>query len=105
VATVSEWTTDMSIVLGAGTTAELVDFIIAAGLAGTDPQQTHADIQARYKISPADAELAIDRTYGGVFRAKTRNAQNKPDRTDDPIAFESYERAQRDAAIIRKLYP
>lgn len=97
------WTSDMTIVLGNGTVGELVDFIIETGLAGADPQQTCGEIQARFRISPEDAELAMDRTYGGIVRAKTKNPLNRPDPETDPIAFESYERARRDETIIQRL--
>lgn len=93
----------MTIVLGTGTVVELVDFIINAGLAGVDPQQTCGEIQTRFRISPEDAELAMDRTYGGIVRAKTKNPLNRPDHDTDPIAFESYERARRDETITQRL--
>lgn len=93
----------MTIVLGSGTVVELVDFIIKAGLAGADPQQTFGEIQMRFRISPEDAELAMDRTYGGIVRAKTKSPNNRPDRETDPIAFESYDRARRDETIIQRL--
>lgn len=93
----------MTIVLGTGTVVELVDFIIKAGLAGVDPQQTFDEIQTQFRISPEDAELAMDRSYGGIARAKTKNPLNRPDPEADPIAFASYERARHDETIIQRL--
>lgn len=99
--TPSGWTEDMTIELGAGTISELVDFIIEAGFAGTGPEQTCSAIQSRFEISLEDAELAMDRTYGGIVRAATNNPVNEPDPASDPIAYESYGRAKRDATILR----
>lgn len=97
------WTDDMTIVLGSGTIVELVDVIIDARIAGIDPERTLITIQERFRVSPDDAALAIDRTYGGIVRAKTKNPVNCPDQRKDPIAFESYERARRDSTLIERM--
>jgi hypothetical protein len=99
------WTDDMTIVLGTGTIAELVDFIITEGLARTPAEMTCVAIQARFRISPDDAALAMDRTYGGIVRAGTAAPANCPDPQTDPIAFESHQRVRRDATIIKQLRP
>lgn len=95
----------MRIVLGTGTIVELVDFIISAGLAGTSTEMTRAEIQTRFRIAPEAADLAMDRTYGGIVRAKTKNPRNQPDRETDPIAYEGYERARSDETILQRLLP
>jgi hypothetical protein len=91
----------MNIVLGTGTIVELVDFIIRATLSRDATAQIRDAIQTRFQISSEDADLALDRTFGGIVRASTENPRNRPDPETDPIAFESYERARRDQTIIR----
>jgi hypothetical protein len=93
----------MNIELGVGTYAELVAFIIDAGLAGTPGEQTWREIQARFQISGDDASLAMDRTYGGLVRAGTTSPANRPDEVEDPMALLSYERGRLDPSIIKRL--
>ena len=66
---------------------------------------TCVEIQTRFRIYPEAADLAMDRTYGGIVRAKTKNPGNQPDQETDPIAYEGYERARRDETILQRLLP
>lgn len=85
--------------------ADLVDFMIAAALGGTRKDEIERGLMERFGISPADAALVRDRTFGGIFRAGTRSHENRPDRAKDAIAWASYERANRDKSIIKRLFP
>jgi hypothetical protein len=100
------WTDDMSIVLPPGrTVAELVEHVIQAALGQTPQDELARDVEARFGLSRDDAALALDRTFGGIVRAATRNPENRPSRDKDPVAWTSFHRATRDPSIIAALYP
>jgi hypothetical protein len=84
---------------------EVVDFVLMRSQSGTVGQPLLTELQAEFLITSDDAELAVDRIYGGVLRAGTRNSANRPERIQDPLAWISYGRAVDDPSIISKLFP
>ena len=100
------WTDDMSIAIPGGqTVGQLVDRTLALLLSGAPRRDAVGALVAEFGLPEADAELAVDRTLGGVVRAATRNEANRPDRTKDPVAWESFQRAASDRSIIARLRP
>jgi hypothetical protein len=100
------WTEDMTFPLPDGVTEEqIVDLVIDAALSQTPDDQTEQRLVTSLGLDPADAALARDRVYGGIFRAATRNPANRPDRSNDPLAFLSFQRAFNDGSIVARVYP
>lgn len=96
----------MTIPLPPGRTVdEIVEFVIKSGLSGTPDLQTEQALVATFGISPGDAALVRDRVFGGIVRAATGNAANRPDATKDPFACRSYDRATREHSLISAIYP
>ena len=83
----------MSVELPAGRTVEeLVDYILLATEQSRQNEMVVAELSAEFGLTNEDAELSIDRVYGGVARARTGNQANCPDRNKDPIAWVSFQR-------------
>ena len=83
----SEWTDDLTIQLPpARMVAHVVDFVLRSALRGTTAEEIDALLAAELGLSPDDAELARDRSFGGLVRAATRNPPNCPDAGTDPVA-------------------
>ncbi len=100
------WTDDMIIPLPPGRTAEeVVEFVLQAALRGTPDNETEGLLVAEFLLSPDDAALARDRSFGGLVRAATRNPENCPNRDKDPIAWESFQRGTRDPSLVARIYP
>lgn len=98
-------TYDMSVPLPPErTVAEVVDLVLGHG-PPYDSDAIDAKLSAEFSLSAGDAALARDRTFGGVVRAATRNIANRPDPVDDPIAYESFERAWNDPSIVARHRP
>ncbi len=81
-----------------------MDFVIEQQVAKVPAESTVQELAARFVIED-DAEFALDRVLGGIVRAATGNAANCPDRTKDPVAWTSYQRAIREPAIIAAIRP
>jgi hypothetical protein len=100
------WTDDMNVPLPPGRTVEdVAEFVIQAALRGTPDDTTEQLLGAEFAFSPEDAALARDRAFGGIVRASTGHSANRPDRTKDPIAWETFRRATNDPTIIARIYP
>ena len=100
------WTDDMTIPLPTGrTAAEVVEFVIQAALGGTPDEVIEGRLAAEFALSPDDAALARDRSFGGLVRAATRIAANCPARDKDPLAWESFHRGMRDRSLVARIYP
>ena len=100
------WTDDMNITIPSGhPIEEIVEFIIAAEMRKQAGELTETELVQTFFLSPEDAVLAIDRVCGGVVRAATQNEANRPDKTKDPLAYHSYNRAALDPTIITTIYP
>jgi hypothetical protein len=99
------FTDDCSVQLRPGCTLEgLVDFVIDQQLAKVSADSTVQALARRFVIED-DAVFALDRVLGGIVRAATGNPANCPDRTKDPVAWVSYQRALRQPEIIRAIRP
>lgn len=100
------WTDDMNVPLPPGRTVdEVVEHVIRNALAGVGDEETERQLAEAFALSSEDAALARDRTFGGIVRAATRNAQNCPDRAKDPMAWTSFQRATADPSIVARIYP
>ncbi|MFG1839565.1 hypothetical protein ACGFH8_14130 [Micromonospora sp. NPDC049175] len=101
-----EWTDDLTIPLPPGrTVAELVDLVLRETLLGTSGDELDQQLVTEFGLSHEDAELARDRSLGGLVRAATGNSRNQPDRGKDPMAWESFERGRRDPSLVARIYP
>ena len=100
------WTDDMNVPLPPGRTVdEVVAHVIQNALTGVDSAETARQLADIFELSQDDAALSIDRTFGGIVRASTRDAQNCPNRLKDPMAWTSFQRATADPSIIARIYP
>ena len=99
-------TDDMTVALPPGRTmAEVVEVVIQEALGGSPDEETERRLTAEFDLSPDDAFLARDRTFGGLVRAGTRIPENCPSPVKDPVAWESYQRGTRDPSLVARLYP
>ena len=100
------WTDDLSIVLQEGQTLEeLVEHVIQATLQRESVSSIEHGLMTRFKLSEDDADLARDRTLGGIVQAATKNPENCPSQEKDPVAWTSFHRAIREPSIIGAIYP
>jgi len=100
------WTDDMTIPLPPGQTVEAIgEFVIQHEISRSSGDDIVQALVNRFHLSPDDAALVSDRVLGGIVRAATGNAANRPDPAKDPFAFFSYERARRDHRIIIAIRP
>ena len=100
------WTDDLTIPLQEGQTMdELVEFIIQALLGQEVRSKIEQDLMTIFKLSEDDADLARDRTLGGIVRAATKNPENCPHYEKDPVAWTSFHRATLEPSIIAAIYP
>lgn len=88
------WTDNLSVNLRPDRTLdELVTDIFATREEGRQHELVIAHLRDEFGLSVEGTELAIDRVCGGIVRAMTGNRANCPDRTKDPIAWMSFQRA------------
>lgn len=89
-----DWTDNLSVSLRAGRTVdELVDCIFLAIEQSRKHEALIAELGLEFGLSHDDAEVAVDRVCGGIFRARTGNRANCPDRLKDPVAWVSFQHA------------
>jgi hypothetical protein len=101
-----EWTDDLTIRLPPGrTVAELVDLVLQSALRGVPAEEMNRLLGAEFRLSAEDAELARDRSFGGLVRAASRNPLNCPARDKDPLAWESFQRGTHDPSLVARIYP
>ncbi len=87
-----EWTEDLSVPLGRGTSARgLVLYLRAADREGARRRDVLEVLTERFALSFDDARLAMDRVEGGVVRAGSGIPENEPDPVKDPLAWTSYQ--------------
>lgn len=100
------WTDDMSIEVTAGHTLDaLVEHILQAEIQKIPHENTVAYVMHEFALSEDDAELAWDRTLGGLVRAASKNDANCPSREKDPVAWISYHRCRQEPALITAIRP
>ncbi len=86
-------TEDMHAKLRAGCIVEdLVSYILAAKEEGRPYNVLIVELMEKFGLSEDDADLSLDRVDPGVFRADL-GAHHCPKRYDDPIAWETFQRA------------
>jgi hypothetical protein len=102
----SGWTDDLTIQLPPGrTVTELVEFVLQSALRGTTAEQIDRLFAGEFGLSPDDAELARDRSFGGLVRAATRNPLNCSESGKDPVAWESFQRGMHDPSLVARIFP
>lgn len=100
------WTDDLNINLAQGRTVEeLVEYIIDAAIRHDATTDVTNRLMSHFGLSQPDAELAVDRTMGGVVRAATGRADNCPNNEKDPVAWASYHKCLKRPELILRLYP
>jgi len=100
------WTDDMNIAVGDGhSLEELVDYVLQSTVHGQTKAAMVEHLSEAFRLSPVDAELALDRAYGGVVRAATGQAANRPNKDKDPVAWISFQRCSKQPELIAAIYP
>jgi len=72
--------------------AELVDFTFAQNHADLPHAAKVSNIASEFGITPAAAELTLDRVAGGIVLAAFGDNLSSPDSRTDPIAYHSFQR-------------
>jgi hypothetical protein len=85
------------------TLEDLVEFILQAEVRKVPSAAIVAELVTKFGLSVEYAELAWDRTLGGLLRAAT--AANCPEQKKDPVAWISYQRCKREPALIAAIRP
>ena len=66
------WTDDMTIVVPTGRSLDdLVEYVLQSTVRKDTPTNIIQYLKKEFGLTQSDAELALDRTYGGVVRAAT----------------------------------
>jgi len=100
------WTDDMTIVVPTGRSLDdVVDYVLQSTIRGVSPAKMVAQLSVEFGLTQADAELALDRTYGGVVRAATGQKSNCPTRDKDPVAWLSFQKCLTQPDLIAAIYP
>ncbi len=100
----SAWVDDLTIPLPPGrTVGEVVDFVLSSALRGAPARAMNRQVAAEFGLSPEHAELARDRSFGGLVRAAT--ALDCPPRDTDPVAWECFQRCATDPSLVTRIYP
>ena len=95
---------DVSIDLPDGVThQDLNRFVVEQFLAGVEDLE--GALVSTYGLSPKDAFLARERTFGGIVRAATDNPANEPDPRLDPVAHSSYALTKANRWVVDAVYP
>ena len=100
------WTDDMTIAVPAGRSLDdVVDYCLQATIRKEAPEKMVQYLTAEFGLAKSDAELALDRTCGGVVRAATGRQDNCPAREKDPMAWLSFQRCLKQPELIAAIYP
>jgi|SRR5580765_1164444 hypothetical protein len=100
------WTDDMTIVVPNGRSLDdIVDCVLQAKIRQETPSNTVHHLIAEFGLTQSDAELALDRTYGGVVRAATGRLDNSPQKEKDPMAWTSFQRCLKQPELVAAIYP
>ena len=100
------WTDDCSVALPTGRSVDdVVNLVLACKRKQLSYGVTIAELTA-FGLSVEDAEVAIDRVCGGLFRAAVNPCKrNEPSRRKDPLAHASYHRARADPSLTELAVP
>lgn len=100
---VQGWTDDLTIRMPPNrTVAELVDFVLQSAIRGIQAERIVRRLAKEFGLSKGDAELACDRSFGGLVRAAARDPRNCPQQTKDPVAWESFRRGRSDPSLLAR---
>ena len=100
------WTDDMTIVVPTGRSLhDIVDYVLQATIRRETPSNIVQHLTTEFGLTQGDAELALDRTCGGVVRAVTRRRENCPQKEKDPLAWLSFHRCLNQPELIGAIYP
>ena len=100
------WTDDMTIVVPTGRSLdEIVDYVLQGMIRRETRSNMVKHMTREFGLTQGDAELALDRTCGGVVRAATGRLDNCPQREKDPMAWISFQRCLEQPELIAALYP
>jgi hypothetical protein len=100
------WTDDMTIVVPTGRSLDdIVDYVLQATIQRETPSNMVRHLTTEFGLTQGDAELALDRTCGGVVRAATGRRDNCPPKEKDPMAWLSFQRCLKQPELIGALYP
>ena len=100
------WTDDMRVAVPAGQSlAGIVDYILQAAVRRETPNTMTRRLIQEFGLTQSDAELALDRTCGGVVRAATGQLENCPPKEKDPVAWLSFQRCLKQPELIGAIYP
>lgn len=100
------WTDDMNIAMApGGSLEELVDYVLQSTVRRDAKATMVQHLSVEFGLTPADAELALDRVYGGVVRAATGQMANCPAKDRDPVAWVSFQKCLKQRDLIAAIYP
>jgi len=100
------WTDDMNIAVGNGhSLEELVDYVLQSTASSDGKAAMVEHLSHEFGLSQADAELALDRAYGGMVRAVTGQTANCPAKDKDPVAWISFHKCLKQPELIAAISP
>lgn len=100
------WTDDMTIVVPTGRSLDdIVDYVLRATIRRETPDNMVRHLVEEFGLTQSDAELAWDRTCGGVVRAATGHQENCPSKDKEPLAWLSFQRCLKQPELIGAIYP
>jgi hypothetical protein len=100
------WTDDMTIAVPTGCSLDdIFDYVLQATIRRETPTSMVRHLTTEFGLTQGDAELALDRTCGGVVRAATGRHENCPPREKDPMAWLSFQRCLKQPELIGAIYP
>src|SRR5215510_7225640 len=100
------WTDDMTIAVPTGRSLDdVVDYCLQATIRKETTEKMFQHLTTEFGLTQRDAELALDRTCGGVVRAATGPQDNCPAREKDPMAWLSFQRCLKQPELIGAIYP
>ncbi|HMI53404.1 MAG TPA: hypothetical protein VK525_17960 [Candidatus Saccharimonadales bacterium] len=100
------WTDDMTIAVPTGQSLEgIVDYVLQAAVQRETSSEVVQRLVTEFGLTHGDAELALDRTCGGVLRAATGRRNNCPSKDKDPMAWLSFQRCLNQPEVMGAIYP
>jgi hypothetical protein len=84
---------------------DIVDYVLQAMIRQATPTNMVQHLTKEFGLTQGGAELALDRTCGGVVRAATRRHENCPSKEKDPMTCLSFQRCLKQPELIEAIYP